>query len=239
MGRPRRRHRRDAGVRPADLCTRAHAERAREHALVDRLDRRRAAFGAFFWAWQGSEAGSQYLAGYLLERSLSLDNIFVFAVILTYFAVPGLQVQAKVLAWGIALALLSAARVHHPRRRAARRLPRDVLPVRRAAALHGIQARPPRRHGDRARAQPAAEAVAQAGDDHRRLRRRQAVHEGQRQARRDAAAGGLRGVASTESSSRSTRSRPSSPSPRSRSSSSPPTRSRSSACARCTSCSSA
>ena len=45
-------------------------------------------FGAVFWAWQGSEAGSQYLAGYLLERSLSLDNIFVFAVILAYFAVP-------------------------------------------------------------------------------------------------------------------------------------------------------
>jgi len=63
-------------------------------------------FGAGFWAWQGSEAGSQYLAGYLLERSLSLDNIFVFAVILSYFAVPGQQVQAKVLAWGIALALL-------------------------------------------------------------------------------------------------------------------------------------
>ncbi len=63
-------------------------------------------FGAAFWAWQGSEAGSQYLAGYLLERSLSLDNIFVFAVILSYFAVPEGQVQARVLAWGIGLALL-------------------------------------------------------------------------------------------------------------------------------------
>jgi tellurite resistance protein TerC len=63
------------------------------------------AFGAVFWAWQGSDAGSQYLAGYLLERSLSLDNIFVFAVILAYFAVPGEKVQGKVLAWGIMLAL--------------------------------------------------------------------------------------------------------------------------------------
>ena len=63
-------------------------------------------FGVFFWAWQGSEAGSQYLAGYLIERSLSLDNIFVFAVILAYFAVPGEKVQAKVLAWGIILALV-------------------------------------------------------------------------------------------------------------------------------------
>jgi tellurite resistance protein TerC len=63
------------------------------------------AFGAVFWAWQGGDAGSQYLAGYLLERSLSLDNIFVFAVILAYFAVPGEKVQGKVLAWGIMLAL--------------------------------------------------------------------------------------------------------------------------------------
>jgi len=62
-------------------------------------------FGAVFWAWQGHEAGSQYLAGYLLERSLSLDNIFVFAVILGYFAVP-LAAQGKVLSWGIALALV-------------------------------------------------------------------------------------------------------------------------------------
>jgi tellurite resistance protein TerC len=63
------------------------------------------AFGVGFWAWQGAEAGQQYLAGYLLERSLSLDNIFVFAVILSYFAVPEGQVQARVLAWGIGLAL--------------------------------------------------------------------------------------------------------------------------------------
>jgi tellurite resistance protein TerC len=63
------------------------------------------AFGVGFWVWQGSEAGSQYFAGYLLERSLSLDNLFVFAVILSFFAVPGEQVQGKVLAWGIMLAL--------------------------------------------------------------------------------------------------------------------------------------
>jgi tellurite resistance protein TerC len=62
-------------------------------------------FGAAFWAWQGAEPGSQYFAGYLLERSLSLDNIFVFAVILSYFAVP-LAAQGKVLSWGIALALV-------------------------------------------------------------------------------------------------------------------------------------
>jgi tellurite resistance protein TerC len=61
-------------------------------------------FGAALWAGKGGEAGAEYLAGYLLERSLSLDNVFVFAVILGYFAVPA-SAQAKVLSWGIALAL--------------------------------------------------------------------------------------------------------------------------------------
>jgi tellurite resistance protein TerC len=62
-------------------------------------------FGAALWAWQGGQAGSEYLAGYLLERSLSLDNIFVFAIIFSYFAVP-IAVQPRVLGWGIGLALV-------------------------------------------------------------------------------------------------------------------------------------
>jgi tellurite resistance protein TerC len=62
-------------------------------------------FGAVMWGWQGSQAGSEYLAGYLLERSLSLDNIFVFTVIFSYFAVP-VAIQPRVLGWGIALALV-------------------------------------------------------------------------------------------------------------------------------------
>jgi tellurite resistance protein TerC len=62
-------------------------------------------FGAVLYVWQGGQASSEYFAGYLLERSLSLDNIFVFAVIFAYFAVP-LVVQPRVLLWGIALALV-------------------------------------------------------------------------------------------------------------------------------------
>jgi len=62
-------------------------------------------FGAVLWLWQGGQAGSEYLTGYLLERSLSLDNVFVFAVILSYFAVPR-EVQPSVLGWGIGLALV-------------------------------------------------------------------------------------------------------------------------------------
>jgi tellurite resistance protein TerC len=63
------------------------------------------AFGAWMWGAQGSQAGSEYLAGYMLERSLSLDNVFVLAVLLGYFAVPA-PVQGKVLGWTIALALV-------------------------------------------------------------------------------------------------------------------------------------
>jgi len=62
------------------------------------------AFGGVLWVTEGSGPGGEYLAGYLLERSLSLDNLFIFAVILSYFAVPA-DVQPKVLGWGIVLAL--------------------------------------------------------------------------------------------------------------------------------------
>jgi tellurite resistance protein TerC len=62
------------------------------------------AFGGVLFVTEGSEPGGQYLAGYLLERSLSLDNLFIFAIILSYFAVP-LDVQPRVLGWGIVLAL--------------------------------------------------------------------------------------------------------------------------------------
>jgi tellurite resistance protein TerC len=63
------------------------------------------AFGAGLWALASAQAGSEYFAGFLLERSLSLDNIFVFAILFSYFAVP-VAVQPRVLSWGIMLALV-------------------------------------------------------------------------------------------------------------------------------------
>src|ERR1044072_5396421 len=48
--------------------------------------------------------GSQYFAGYLVEKSLSIDNLFVFVIIMTTFAVPE-QYQQKVLTFGIIIAL--------------------------------------------------------------------------------------------------------------------------------------
>ncbi len=63
------------------------------------------AFGAGLWHFEGPEPALQYLAGYLIEKSLSVDNIFVIALIFTYFAVPALH-QHRVLFWGILGALL-------------------------------------------------------------------------------------------------------------------------------------
>src|SRR5512139_1496417 len=45
-------------------------------------------FNGWVWYWFGSRSALEYFTGYLVEKSLSLDNIFVFAVIFRYFAVP-------------------------------------------------------------------------------------------------------------------------------------------------------
>jgi tellurite resistance protein TerC len=66
------------------------------------------AFGALVWVWKGSDAGGEYLAGYLIERALSIDNIFVFALIFSYFGVPATY-QHRVLFWGIFGALVFRA----------------------------------------------------------------------------------------------------------------------------------
>lgn len=57
-------------------------------------------FNLGIYFWRGSETALEFLAGYLIEKSLSVDNIFVFLVIFSYFAVPGLY-QHRVLFWGI------------------------------------------------------------------------------------------------------------------------------------------
>ncbi len=66
------------------------------------------AFGAVIGLWQGVDAAGQYLAGYLIEKSLSVDNIFVFAVIFSYFAVPAAY-QHRVLFWGVLGAIVFRA----------------------------------------------------------------------------------------------------------------------------------
>ncbi|PVE26161.1 hypothetical protein DC522_01840 [Microvirga sp. KLBC 81] len=58
------------------------------------------AFGGFVWWYLGSEAGMNYLTGFAVEKALAMDNVFVIAMIFSFFAVPRLY-QHRVLFWGI------------------------------------------------------------------------------------------------------------------------------------------
>ncbi len=66
------------------------------------------AFTLVILGWHGGQAAGEYLSGYLIEKSLSIDNVFVWAVILSYFRVPA-QYQFRVLFWGIFGALVLRA----------------------------------------------------------------------------------------------------------------------------------
>lgn len=65
-------------------------------------------FGLVVLAQLGSQSAGEYYAGYLLERALSVDNVFVFAVIFSYFAVPQ-KLHNDVLFWGLIGALAMRA----------------------------------------------------------------------------------------------------------------------------------
>lgn len=60
--------------------------------------------GVIAW-WQGAGAAGEYITGYLIEKSLSMDNVFLWAILFTYFKVPK-EYQHKVLFWGIFGALV-------------------------------------------------------------------------------------------------------------------------------------
>ena len=76
-------------------------------------------FGAGLWRWAGPDKALEFYTGYLLELSLSADNVFVIALLFSYFAVPE-RYQHKVLFWGVlgavamrfAMILLGTALVH-------------------------------------------------------------------------------------------------------------------------------
>ncbi|HEX2175427.1 MAG TPA: TerC family protein [Nocardioidaceae bacterium] len=65
-------------------------------------------FGVWFAYAYGASLGTEYFAGYLVEKSLSVDNLFVFVIIMTTFSVPE-EHQHKVLTFGIVLALIMRA----------------------------------------------------------------------------------------------------------------------------------
>ena len=57
-------------------------------------------FGAWIWGYMGETVGMNYLTGFVIEKSLAMDNVFVIAMIFSYFAIPRLY-QHRVLFWGI------------------------------------------------------------------------------------------------------------------------------------------
>jgi tellurite resistance protein TerC len=63
------------------------------------------AFGGVLWLWRGSAIAGQYFAGYLLEKALSVDNVFVFVLLFASLAVPA-ALQRRVLYFGVAGALV-------------------------------------------------------------------------------------------------------------------------------------
>ena len=65
-----------------------------------------AAFAVLVYFWHGRAASLEFATGYLIELSLSIDNLFVFLVIFRYFRVPG-ELQHRVLFWGIVGALIT------------------------------------------------------------------------------------------------------------------------------------
>jgi tellurite resistance protein TerC len=58
------------------------------------------AFGVFVWAQLGKQAGIEYLTGFVIEKSLAMDNVFIIATIFGFFAIPR-ELQHRVLFWGV------------------------------------------------------------------------------------------------------------------------------------------
>jgi tellurite resistance protein TerC len=57
-------------------------------------------FGAWVWMELGAQSGTEYLTGFIVEKTLAMDNVFIISLIFTYFAIPPLY-QHRVLFWGI------------------------------------------------------------------------------------------------------------------------------------------
>ncbi len=57
-------------------------------------------FGAWVWWYMGAQSGMDYYTGFMIEKSLSMDNVFVIALVFGFFAIPR-QYQHRVLFWGI------------------------------------------------------------------------------------------------------------------------------------------
>lgn len=65
-------------------------------------------FGGILWRFEGHQYGTEFVAGYLIEQSLSMDNMFVFILIFSAMKIPS-ALQHRVLFWGIITALILRA----------------------------------------------------------------------------------------------------------------------------------
>ena len=95
-----------AALIAADLVFAKGAEGLRAAAVLSGLWIAAAvAFGGALWLWQGPAIAGQYFAGYLLEKALSVDNIFVFVVLFASLGLP-VRLQRRVLQLGVLGALI-------------------------------------------------------------------------------------------------------------------------------------
>lgn len=115
-------------------------------------------FNLGVWHYYGGQKALEFFTGYLIEKSLSVDNVFVFALLFSYFAVPA-QYQHKVLFWGILGGAHHAG--HHDRTGggADHQVHLDHLHLRRVPDSDGDQDGGEARGGDPPRAQPGGEVV--------------------------------------------------------------------------------
>lgn len=99
---------RSAASEDADAIEEMESNKSRDLGIVAACLGMSCAFGAAIGATSGSDAASEYFAGYLLEQSLSVDNLFVFVLLFEYFQVPPAR-QKIVLNYGIFGALIMRA----------------------------------------------------------------------------------------------------------------------------------
>ena len=94
-----------------------------------------AVFAAGLFLFRSGTSGSEFVAGYITEYSLSVDNLFVFIIIMARFAVPALAVD-KVLYIGIVVSMLLRGDLHRRGGRRHRGRELGLLPLRRVPGVH-------------------------------------------------------------------------------------------------------
>ena len=143
-------------------------------------------FGVWFASAHGGAFGAEYFAGYIVEKSLSVDNLFVFVIIMTTFAVPE-EHQHKVLTFGIVLALVMRAIFIAVGATLLSLFSFMFLLFGLLLIFTAVQTVPASRRGSGRREQRGGQGRAETAAGQRRVRRRQVVHQGRRPPIRHAA----------------------------------------------------